>query len=280
MNYRSDARVSGVDVAIRPDRRLSVALNFGNSAYKLSIFLCHGAGGSKNQWRYIWRALAQQGRHLIAWDFPGHGASPDFRKATDYAGDALVEDFAALFERHKRARNVIVAHSYGTVITLNLLGRLAAGGRLQEVDAVILLGPPPPGADLSKGPIARHRLLLLHLMRPWLSRGFKMLAWSPKADPALVAYEQRATRRNKLSMMKALVTQAARVDAHTLASLTLPITIIAGADDRLTPPQGAQALADQLPRAELLVWDGVGHQLMLEKPDGVLAVIERYLQLG
>lgn len=47
---------------------------------------------------------------------------------------------------------------------------------------------------------------------------------------------------------------------HTLADITMPTLIIHGTDDPVFPPGYATALKKEIPDAELLLLDGVGHQ--------------------
>ncbi len=231
-----------------------------------TVFLCHGAGGSLQQWRLQLHALQETGSRIVAWDFPGHGDSPKPRERQSYAGEALLEDYETLLNRFGAGRIVLAAHSYGTVLTLALLAGLKSRGELGRVSGVLLLGPPGPGARLSQNPLATMPLPFLHLMRPLLSRGFKRAAWDARADPALVHYEQRAARGNQLSMMAALMSLSLAVNQEELVALDLPVTILAGASDQLTSPEGARALAEYLPNASLEILAGCGHQVMLEKP--------------
>ena len=263
---------------LRPGRRLNMLVIGDQPSPPSTVFLCHGAGGALRQWRLQLPALQEAGSRIVAWDFPGHGGSPKPRERQSYAGSALLDDYAALLGRFGAGRIVLAAHSYGTVLTLALLSSLKAKGELGRVSGVLLLGPPAAGARLSQSPLATTPLPLLHLMRPLLSRGFKRAAWDAGADPALVRHEQRATRGNRLSMMAALMSLALAVEREELAGLDLPVTILAGASDQLTPPQGASALAQHLSCASLEVLEGCGHQIMLEKPEATTRALLSLLQ--
>ncbi|AZF64882.1 alpha/beta fold hydrolase [Pseudomonas sp. LBUM920] len=258
--------VRGEAVEIRRGRSLSIAHHRGTPETATVVFFCHGAGGNKDQWRLQWQALKAEGYSLVAWDLLGHGDSAKPRKATAYAWSELVADYLAILQRYGGARNVIVAHSFGTGLSLStLLAKPAV-----PVDAALLLGTqlhrPVTGGGLMALPA-----WLLEWLRPVLAKGFRERAWHATADPALVAYEEKLTERNRLSMFKALMKHAQWPDADQVRSLLLPVSVLAGDSDGLTPASGGQALAAQLPNAVFQVLENCGHQLMLEKPQAVLA---------
>lgn len=56
-----------------------------------------------------------------------------------------------------------------------------------------------------------------------------------------------------------------------VAEITVPVVIFHGDDDRNAPLSHAQALADRIPDAELVVWTGMGHLTSIERSKDVLA---------
>ena len=247
-------------VEIRPGRTVSVAYQAGDG--DCTVFLCHGAGGHKNQWRHQWRALAEAGIGAVAWDALGHGTSPQPRRRAAYAGGAFVLDFAALFERHRTARNFIVAHSYGVRVALGFLETL----QQSDVAGLLLLGPPPLVPAPVTGLFRWAPAFVLELMRPSLSARFRTLAWHPETNPQLVAAEDALTRRNSLFMMQSLMLQSVSPDPALLERLTMPAIVAAGDMDRLTPPALAIDLASRIPDGRFELIAGAGHQMMLEQP--------------
>lgn len=268
-DYSNLPRVRGELLEVRPGRHLSVAHQAGGDTV---VFFGHGGGGNKDQWRELWRDLGEQGHTLVAWDLLGHGASDKPRNPQAYAWDELVADGLEILRRYGGERNIIVAHSFGTGLALSAL----LSGASIKVDAALLLG-----SQLHR-PLKRKGLLnlpawVLELLRPRLSRGFRELAWHPEADPSLVAYEEGLTQNNPLYVFKALVSHAQWPDAAALAGLKVPVSVLAGDRDGLTPASGGEALAQQLPLADFQVLERCGHQLMLEKPVEVLEAFNRLL---
>lgn len=262
-------QVRGELLEIRPGRRLSVARQAGGDTV---VFFGHGGGGNKDQWRELWRELGRRGYSLVAWDLLGHGASDRPGEPEAYAWDELVADELEVLKRFGGQRNVIVAHSFGTGLALSAL----LAGPAVKIEAALLLG-----SQLHR-PLKRKGLLnlpvwALELLRPRLARGFREAAWHPQADPALVAYEDGLAQGNSLRVFKALVAHARWPDAGALARLQVPIAVVAGDRDGLTPAQGGEELARQLPQATFRVLERCGHQLMLEKPGEVLEAFEKLL---
>lgn len=58
----------------------------------------------------------------------------------------------------------------------------------------------------------------------------------------------------------------ARADHRTmLASLTQPVLVVCGREDKVTPPPLSQELADLIPQAQLVWFDQAGHQTPIEQ---------------
>lgn len=58
----------------------------------------------------------------------------------------------------------------------------------------------------------------------------------------------------------------ARTDHRTmLASLTQPVLVVCGREDKVTPPPLSQELADLIPQAQLVWFDEAGHQTPIEQ---------------
>jgi pimeloyl-ACP methyl ester carboxylesterase len=221
--------------------------------------------------------VALADRRVIAWDFAGDGENTQPRKVEAYDGQTLVADYRALIERFGAKRNILIGHSYGARLTLCVLAELKAEGRLSLVERAVLLGAPPPLPTLGLGPLAKWPLWRLILMRPLINRSFLKAAWAPGADPALVRFEDRATRRNSLFMMKALLTQSAPLDAVDLPGLDLPVLILSGDHDGVTPQAGGRAVAELLPDVRFELIADCGHQIMLEQPARTNALIGTFI---
>ncbi|HUE77365.1 MAG TPA: alpha/beta fold hydrolase, partial [Longimicrobiales bacterium] len=62
-----------------------------------------------------------------------------------------------------------------------------------------------------------------------------------------------------------------------LPAIDSPALVIVGAEDAITPPEDARAMAAAIPHARLVVVDGAGHLPGLEQPEPVNALISEFL---
>lgn len=65
--------------------------------------------------------------------------------------------------------------------------------------------------------------------------------------------------------------------ADELASLAVPVQLIFGREDELTPPSIGEEMLEMLPDATLTVLEGVGHLSNLEDPNGFNEVLRSFL---
>jgi pimeloyl-ACP methyl ester carboxylesterase len=75
-----------------------------------------------------------------------------------------------------------------------------------------------------------------------------------------------------------LAAQATRIDERPgLADVRVPTLVLAGAQDRLCPPERHEEIAALVPGAGLEVLPGVGHLLPLEAPARVAEALGTWL---
>lgn len=255
---------------VRPGRALRVLrLAPIGPASGTTVFLVHGSGGRAEQWRRVWPALQARGHAVVAFDALGHGASATPRDWAAYRGCEWVAGLRTLVEAEGRGRQVLVGHSYGSLV---VAAALAEG--LPGTQGALLLAPPPARASHRAPWFAYLPVPLLERLRPGLSAGFRAAAWGPEAAAALVDEETAIADRNPFHVVKALWRQRLSLAPETLAHVRVPVQLLAGEADRLTPPALAQALASQLPQATVHTLPRRGHQLPLEAPDEVASAIQ------
>jgi pimeloyl-ACP methyl ester carboxylesterase len=87
--------------------------------------------------------------------------------------------------------------------------------------------------------------------------------------------QQRATAEDGSRMVS-----QARVLRQRYADMRMPLTLIAGAEDRIVSPQQAERLHRMLPQSHLRVLPGVGHMAHYHAHEQIVAGIEEALAAG
>ena len=64
---------------------------------------------------------------------------------------------------------------------------------------------------------------------------------------------------------------------HKLASVTQPMLVLAGRGDRTCVVEGAEAMANGLPHAELIIFENSGHMTYVEENEKYLKVVRKFL---
>lgn len=256
----------------------------------IDLLLCDGIGCDGFIWRYLRPHLLERGR-IIHLHMRGHGRSDRPRVPTNVAIHHMADDWRGLLDLLGSRHAVALGHSMGVQVALELAHRdqprieglaLLCGsfenpvrtfhdGRVLErilpvFRGVAAIGGAPLRAawnKLVKLPAAFHvaRMTEIHpdLIR---RRDFEpYLAHLAAMDPRLF-----------FSMLDATRQHSAR---PWLAGLPIPVLVVAGEQDRFTPPRLSKEMADLLPRGELLMVEEGTHTAPIEHPTQVdLAVCD------
>jgi pimeloyl-ACP methyl ester carboxylesterase len=202
----------------------------------------------------------------MALDLPGHGAhlgepllAPTVADHVEWVRDELSSAHIS--------RAVIAGHSLGSAIALRLAlddpslvahaVLIGSGARLRVLPALLERAATDPAATMAQLVEAGHAPTHAALAHAYLT------ALAPTAPGALA---------NDLSACDVFDVMS------ELAALRVPITIVVGEHDRLTPPKYAQYLADQVLGSQLRVIPGVGHYVMDEAPDAVASALRDALR--
>jgi pimeloyl-ACP methyl ester carboxylesterase len=115
-----------------------------------------------------------------------------------------------------------------------------------------------------------HRRLM-----PLLAPGVRWLVFGHRVDTSWVALTASMVGNARLCAIGGF---RPSVDLHhrveTLAAMSgLPVAVLVGSADRLTPPVCAATIAQELPEAELRECEDAGHMLPIERPECVTEAI-------
>jgi pimeloyl-ACP methyl ester carboxylesterase len=85
------------------------------------------------------------------------------------------------------------------------------------------------------------------------------------------------SRLRKESYIKSIEAWVQSDKTDNLSRINVPALVVVGALDRLTPPELARKIADQIPEARLEIIDGAGHLSNIEQPGAFNQVVLDFL---
>lgn len=243
-----------------------------------AVVLLHGFPLSGAMWHEQAHRLTQAGHRVLVVDLPGFGSTPTPQGAPDLSVHA--ESVVAQMQRAGMARAVVVGLSMGGYVAMELL-RMAP----DRVEALVLCDTKAT-ADSVEAAALRERIAqsvlaegstealartmpdtllgetTLHT-RPDLRE--QMAGWIRDADPAAVAWAQRAMARRPDSL-------------PTLSAARVPSLIVWGEEDAISGWPEQEAMLAALTQGRLARIAHAGHMSPNEQPDAVERALLEFLQ--
>ncbi|MEU7378549.1 alpha/beta hydrolase [Streptomyces sp. NPDC042207] len=249
-----------------------------------AVVLAHGWTCSTAFWAAQIRDLAA-GHRVIAYDQRGHGRSPASR---GYGTDALADDLEAVLAATLAPgeKAVIAGHSMGGMTVMAAAGRPG----FEEHAAAVLLCSTGSSRLVARStvvpiPAGRPRTWLtrrvlgsrvpLGPVTPLARRILKYATMGPGSAPRMVEACARIVHAcpRRVRHAWSQVLDGLDLEGH-VRRLRVPVAVITGTADRLTPPEHARSLAAALPNCvgltELL---RLGHMTPVEDPGTVTGKI-------
>ena len=239
------------------------------------VFL-HGIGGSRQNWaRQI--ACVSSKFTAIAWDARGYGDSDDYPGPLEF--QTFADDLVRLLDELQITEAHLVGLSMGARILMDFYTRFAA--RV----ATLTLCDCFYGFETALSPEKQREFLELR-ERP-LREGKTFADLAPALIESLVGPNCPLTTREELrlsilalrrdSYLKTLRATVGFDRKAALEGVDVPVQLIFGAEDRLTPPTIGNQMLDLLPDAELAVLPDAGHLSNLEQPEAFNQVLTNFL---
>lgn len=232
----------------------------------IPIVLLHGAGGSHLSWPAEIRRL--KGFHIYALDLPGHGQSETagYRSIPEHATAVLNWLIAVGL-----TKVVIAGHSMGSAIALWL-----AYHHPDCVDSLVLLGS---AAQLCVNP----GLLSMARTDESFSQAVDLIvrwSFSEGTDIRLVELVKKRMLESRVDVLYSDLIACNAFDFRDYVTrITQSTLILCGSEDKMTPLNQSEWMADRMPAARLEVIPNSGHMVMLEKPQAVADALQRFLRV-
>lgn len=256
-----------------------------------TVVLAHGWTEQLTYWGPVIGHLRAGGLRVVAYDLRGHGrsqAAVDGGYALERFGEDLEAVLAAAGAGTDHEPATVVGHSLGAMSIAawaeahDPRARVRAAAMVNTglgdlVSGHLLL--PQMGRFLNH-PRASHMIIGSRAPVPPFSTPFQQamiryIAFGPHATRGDVAFYERMLIGTSPDARAAVGVALSDMDLwHAVASITVPTLVIAGADDRLTPPAHARRIAEALPHpAGLLELPETGHMSPLERPREVAEAV-------
>lgn len=245
-----------------------IAINYELEGNGTPLVLTHGLGDSLHFWDGVAPALAAH-HALMRWDVRGFGASD--KPAGPYSAALFAADLAALLD----ALGIDRIHLGG----LSMGGVIAQRFALDHPDRLRSLILCSTSSEIAAAGTANWQRLADAVERHGFGAGARdaSRSFAPSfvaSHPEVVAAAGEQTARNDPHAYAA----AARAMSDygwtaALAHVRVPVLILQGLADQLTPPGGSVRMHRALPASRLLMFADTGHSLPLERPQEFTAAV-------
>jgi pimeloyl-ACP methyl ester carboxylesterase len=247
-----------------------------------AVVLIHGYTDSARDWVPMLPYLSKRFR-LILVDIRGHGQSS--KPECCYTRLDFAYDIKLLLDALGVQKADIVGHSLGSIIAQTFAEYWPM--RTEHVVLISSTGGPPPGAA-KKPPKFDYAAQIRKLKEPIDPDSPFMISWwdSPTAvDPDFIRRQRQDAAAIPLRVWIAVLDQGLPGDIiyadlqSTLPQLTAPTLLIWGSNDPIMEEPVRTTLRDALPKAQVKVFEGLGHNPFWEDPIGVAKVINAFLEI-
>ncbi len=258
-----------------------------------AVVLANGLGGTYSVWRHQY-ALLDRHYKVISWDYRGLFRSGRPSRMETLAMSEQAGDLEAVLEAEGVDRALFIGWSMGVQYNFEYYRNHAD----QFVGLLVLNGVAGAPYETAFGGAAVGQLIpvgidVMKRAAPIISVGSKLATQSRRLIPALQALGMVATTLDEdvfTDLTREYATLDFEVYAETLRYLGLhdasdllhrievPTGIVTGSKDFFTPLPTAEAMAETIPDADLLVVEGGTHYAAVEFPREVNEYIRDFIK--
>jgi 2-succinyl-6-hydroxy-2,4-cyclohexadiene-1-carboxylate synthase len=236
-----------------------------------SILLLHGFSNTAGCWRRLRAAGVEERFSVVAPDLRGHGGASAVRPV---ALGPVIDDLDVSFPR----AGTVLGYSQGGRIALHAALSPVIGPRIRHL---VLIGASPGIADADERAARRaaddaladelEGMSIEAFAERWAATPV-LAGLSPALADEAHALRLQNTPQGLAAALRGLGAGALPSLWDRLEQLSVPVTLIAGERD-LKFTALAQEMAARMPTARVEIVDGAGHQVHLEAPGAVNALL-------
>ena len=236
-----------------------------------AVVLVHGLGGTLSVWEPQAHRLKDAYR-VVRYDQRGSGAS---KASGPLSIDAWADDLARLLDTLDLERAHLVGHSLGTLVLQQFAVRQPG-----RVASLALLG-------INRSPPEARRAQVMKRADEVREHGVAsivdgLLESAPSAHSrrhapaAMAAIREMLSRQDDRDYAASCEAMARSTRPH-LSTLSMPMLLVAGLADTISPPALSRDLAAERPSARLVELPDCGHWMPLEQPEAVTDALLSFL---
>lgn len=252
---------------------LSVFLS--NDHKSESIIFVHGFPYDHNMWQDQVDDLSKN-YLCVSYDIRGLGDSP----AGDgqFTMESFVDDLEIILDELKLNRPILCGLSMGGYISLRAIERI------QNKFSALILCDTKSTADDDEGKLKRAAAIkqinsgkFYEFIDSFILNCFgERFVKENTAQYRKIV--DRSKKSNPIGVKGCLLAMAGRTDTtESLSKIDIPVLIICGSEDKLSPPDVMKSIADKIPNANFLLVEGAGHMTPIENPLAVNRAIRDFL---
>ena len=227
------------------------------------LLLLHGLMGALSNWEDVIREFSPNYRVIIP-------LLPIYELPLLTAGVRALSKFLHKFIKYKQLSNVVLlGNSLGGHVGLVYV--LAHPG---YVKALVLTGSSGLYENAFGGSFPRRESI------DFVREKVRYTFYDPKTATEEMVQDifETINDRHKVLRILAMAKSAIRHNMkNELRKITMPVSLIWGRDDKITPPDVAQEFNELLPNSELHWIDKCGHAPMMERPQEFNAHLRKFL---
>lgn len=266
-----------------------------------AVLLIHGTGAWSEIWRETMTALAKAGFHVVAMDLPPFGYSEKLSGASEYSTQNQAKRIIAVLDALNIKSAILVGHSVGARPTVE--AALEYPGRVWKLILV------DPALGFQSNPHDSPHFVqsnpswvvdTLFSIKPLRKAVLSVYGTNPfftkKLFSSFVSQKSAVTDFRVQMLQRPLVIEGTTSaygdwleyfmvskdsslasDFTNFKKLTMPVFIIWGSTDTVTPVWQGEQLKKLIPNSELSVIDGVGHIPYIENVEEFNTIILEFL---
>jgi pimeloyl-ACP methyl ester carboxylesterase len=250
-------------------------VTIGDSFVRISgqgfpLVFVHGFTTTSEFWREQAEEFSKSYR-VIRINLPGHGASPS-PTSRSYRIEDFVEDVVRVFQELSIEKAVLIGLSMGGIVAQKFVVKYP-----HLVKALVLVDTTSHGI----GADATADAFLAAVDKRGAEKAIQDLSdlsFGSSATPALVEWARREVIQTPEFVARGAIRSLNDTDTRSsLSQIKVRTLVIAGEEDRVTPPRESAILAKGISNSTLSIIPGVGHFSMIEKPAAFNRILRRLL---